>query len=195
MASTSRQQLEAYLRTLEIKADKVLDIGGAQLPMPKRVKSWEVGEYRILDLENPHEGNIIPDYICDLNEDDQLIKFISHHYHQFDCIFAIEISEYLIDPRIVIQGFHSVLKKGGKLYMSFQFVYPMHSPAGKDYFRYTKWGAEELLRRAGFEVTKCVPRVAENVDLLSFYRAEEMRFNKHYTGHNETGYMFECIKS
>ena len=194
MASKSRQQLESYLANLDIKADKVLDIGGAQLPIPRRVNSWEVGEYRILDLETPHENNVQPDYICDMNEPDSVIPFSNEHAEEFDCVFAIEISEYLIDPNMALGLMNKVLKKGGKLYISFQFVYPTHSPEGKDYLRYTKWGAEALLKRSGFEIVNCVTRVAES-DLLGFYRQEGMRFNRNYSDHNETGYMFECIKS
>ena len=42
--SNVRRQLEAWLKTIDVKADCVLDVGGAQLPVKGRTKSWEVKE-------------------------------------------------------------------------------------------------------------------------------------------------------
>lgn len=66
MASYFRIQTEAWLKTLDIKADRVLDVGGSQKPIKGRTKSWEVKDYKILDLEVPHICEQKPDIIGDI---------------------------------------------------------------------------------------------------------------------------------
>lgn len=69
MSSYSRQQLEAWLKNIDVKAKRVLDCGGSQLPVKGRTKSWEVKTYKILDLQNPHENKVSPDIVADINVD------------------------------------------------------------------------------------------------------------------------------
>jgi len=65
-ASFTRIQLENWLKTIDVKADSVLDIGSSQQGIRKRVKSWNVRDSIGLDLEQPHEGEQA-NIICDLN--------------------------------------------------------------------------------------------------------------------------------
>jgi len=68
MSSYTRQQLEDYLKTIEIQGGKVLDVGGSQnILSEKRLKIFKPDEYKILDLEQPHECKQKPDIVCDLN--------------------------------------------------------------------------------------------------------------------------------
>jgi len=55
MSSSSRQQLEAWLKTLEVRG-RVLDIGGSANTLEGRVKIFEPKEYLIMD--NNAEKNI-----------------------------------------------------------------------------------------------------------------------------------------
>ena len=75
MSSLSRQQLEKYINELEIDTDRVLDIGGCQLPIKGRTKKWSVNEYLFLDLETPHVSKVQPDLVADINYD---IEFITN---------------------------------------------------------------------------------------------------------------------
>jgi len=59
-----RNQLEEYLKTLDIKADRVLDVGGASNPVKSRVSSWNVKEYKIVD-NGLEDGDY--DYEIELN--------------------------------------------------------------------------------------------------------------------------------
>ena len=63
MASLFRQQLETWVGNIEIKADKVLDVGGGQKPIQGRVKSWEVEHLKVLD----HDSQYNPDIFADIN--------------------------------------------------------------------------------------------------------------------------------
>jgi SAM-dependent methyltransferase len=160
MSSKSRQQLELWLKNQDIDYDKVLDIGGCQLPLQGRTKSWNVKEYLFMDLEQPHEGNQKPDIIWDINKDlrDLYPLMIFEYIDYFDAIFMLEVLEYVWDPVIAIRNCGEMLKKGGKLYLSMHFLYPIHKPIGIDYLRYTPDGITKVLTECGFKVNTFVDR-------------------------------------
>ena len=66
-ASYTRAQLEKWLKTIDVKADRVLDIGSSQNGIKGRTKSFEVVECVGLDLKNPHQGGKA-DIVLDINE-------------------------------------------------------------------------------------------------------------------------------
>ncbi len=169
MASYHRIQTEAWLRSIDVKVDRMLDIGGAQLPIKGRTKSWEVREYKILDLEQPHEKNNKPDIVGDIQ------NAISDHENYFDIIFCIEVSEYWYNPVGAIEMINCILKRGGILYITFPFVYMQHKPARTDFLRYTPEGAEKLLKEAGFEILEHKFRKATSGKLEQFYLEERMK--------------------
>lgn len=77
MSSSYRLELDRWLADLEVKADVVFDIGGSQLPLKGRTKSWDVKEYKILDLAEPHKDSPKPDVIFNLERsNDLLVKLI-----------------------------------------------------------------------------------------------------------------------
>jgi len=177
MASYFRTQLEDWLKGLEVRADRVLDVGGGALPVKDRVKLWNVGEYKILDNELEDQKQK-PDFVCDLNK--SYDRFVGHNglyidcpgcggdeivgvdklpiikgdgdCYNFDIIFCLEVMEYILDPRTAINNLKFMLKDKGILYISFPFVYPHHNPAGHDFLRYTRWGVIKLLTETGFEI-------------------------------------------
>lgn len=171
MSSLSRQQLETWLKNLDITADKVLDIGGCQLPVSSRLKSCNVKEYLILDLDVPHEQKRQPDIIWDINRE---IDFWNHngphnpdsvdskYSEYFDIVFMLEILEYVWNPFFAFLNCKELLKKGGKLYLSFHFVYPYHNPAECDFLRYTPEGILKLLEETGFKLLDFYPRTLSN---------------------------------
>jgi len=71
--STVRIQLENWLKTIDVKADRVLDAGGSEKSIKGRTKSFDVKELLILDLKEPHQG-VKPDIVCDLNYPIKFIK-------------------------------------------------------------------------------------------------------------------------
>lgn len=188
MSSFFRQQLEDWLKTIDVKADRVLDVGGAQLPIKGRTNSWEAQEYKILDIEQPHGGSK-PDIVADLEEDE--VVGINEY---FDVAFCLEVMEYLINPSYFLQNLSDLIQQGGTLYVSFPFIYPQHAPEGKDYLRYTRAGACKLLKDAGFTDIEVTPRYAQQ-SLSPLWAFEKMHPLKGYDGHDEIGYMIKCRKS
>lgn len=195
MSSFSRQQLEAYLKTIDVKGN-VIDIGGSQNPIKGRTKSWNVDEYNILDLENPHHGNM-PDIISDIQEEEQyhLAYLIAENGNFADIIFCIEVSEYWHNPLQALKNIHVCLKECGTLYISFHTIYPLHPPEGEDCLRYTKYGIERLMKESGFKIEQMVARKLKN-DIRGLFNAEGMRgINKNKDDiHNDQGYICKCIK-
>jgi len=190
MSSYYREQLERYLGTLEIKANSVLDIGGAQLPVSKRCASWNVDEYDILDLPEPHEVRAKTTIKGDIQENLEMNK-------KYDMVFCLEVAEYLYDPMSAMININGLLKKDGILYITFPFIYPHHNPQGLDYLRYTQWGVEKLLSETGFMIEEMVVRRAREISfkgLWLFFIKEKMRPSKHFDGHNAMGYIIKSIK-
>lgn len=153
---------------------KVVDIGGSQKPVGKRLRNRGEGtEYKILDLPTPHESSQAPDIIADIQEELPFTLIGS-----FDVAFCLEVMEYVIKPLEVLKNCAFLLKRGGVLYISFNFIYPHHKPEGEDCLRYTKWGAEKLLAAAGFKIEEFVERSSESGVLETFYQTERMHWDR-----------------
>lgn len=69
-----REQLEQYLKKLDINVASVLDIGGGQNPVKNRVGSWKVEDYKILDNNKEFKPDIFHDMNYPLNEELDLSK-------------------------------------------------------------------------------------------------------------------------
>jgi len=169
--SQYREILEAYLKTLDIKADRVLDVGGASNPVNVRVNNFVVTDYMIAD-NGLEEGDY--DYVIDLNEypcypDAFKINnnFEEYPKLQFNVMFCLEVMEYIYNPVDAIYNLFEMLKKGGTLYITFPTTYPVHNPYNNDYLRYTKFGAIKLLEEAGFKIEEIIPRTMKAPDIYN----------------------------
>lgn len=178
--SKYRNQLEEFLKQLNIEAIRVLDVGGASNPVSKRVGSFVVDEYVVLDkgVEKP-----VCEYIpFDLNDEE--IPSIG----LFDYVFCLEVFEYIYDPVIAIKTLASLVAPGGTLVVSFPFVYPIHNPVEYDFMRYTENGVNKLLEIAGFGEYSVYRRVDASGNLVRLYTADGMHPAKGYD-HNVYGFV------
>lgn len=175
MMSYYRHQLEDWLKTLDVKADTVLDIGGAQNPVKGRTRSWEVEDYHILDL---------PDF--------NIERGIGGR--NADSVFCLEVFEYLIEPLFAMRNINKLLRGGGKAYITFSFVYPHHNEIDRDSLRYTEPGIRRLARGAGLKVNNIWYRRDKSGLLKQFYAADGMRAAKEYPNHDVTGFIVEMVK-
>jgi SAM-dependent methyltransferase len=129
-----RDQLENYLKTIDVKAETVFDVGGKEKPVKGRTKSWTVKNYEILD---------IPDH--DLN-------VLFPNPKQCNLIFCLEVFEYLIDPVTAMKNIKNMLAKGGEAIVSFPLVYPVHNDVAFDSLRFTETGVRRLAKYVGLTV-------------------------------------------
>jgi SAM-dependent methyltransferase len=187
MSSKARQDMEAWLKTIEIPAQSiVLDVGGSQNPIEDRLgNKGEHTDYKILDLEQPHETKQKPDIVMDINVSDAALSDTHEFYHYakivegyFDTAFCIEVSEYWFNPFQALDNIQFLLKTGGVLYISFHTLYGLHKPEREDCLRYTRYGIEKLLKETGFEIEEIIPKKITEEGrqaLISFYQAEGMK--------------------
>jgi SAM-dependent methyltransferase len=68
----------------------------------------------------------------------------------FDTVLGLSMLTYLPEPLRMLEEARRVLRPGGVLILEFTQMVPLHDEP-HDYFRFTRYGAEWLLRRAGFE--------------------------------------------
>ena len=179
MSSNFRIQLEHFLKTIDVKAEKVLDVGGLQYPITRRVKSWDVKEYKIFDIEETmKERNA--DYVGDVSRSLAYHESIDELEDEWDVVFCLEVMEYVFDPIQTLKNIHNFLKVGGTAYISFPFIYPSHPPLGTDYLRYTEDGVNKVLRESGFKEKEIVVRRAgpERRLLKQFFDEEGMKYRK-----------------
>ena len=195
MASYYREQLESWLRLIDVKADRVLDVGGGANPVRGRARSWDVKEYKILDNELENSKQKV-DHLFDMNEVLDCWKEGGIHYcNSFDIAFCLEVMEYIWEPAQALLNMSALLKKDGILYISFPFIYPHHNPEKHDYLRYTGWGVEKLLEKTGFQIEEVTSRIETPPFVLqNFYKKEKMHPAKNYDDHNEIGYLVKAKK-
>jgi SAM-dependent methyltransferase len=66
-----------------------------------------------------------------------------------DAVTAFKVLEHLREPAAFLAECARVVRPGGHIVILVPFLHPVHE-APHDYFRYTKYGLEYLLSRAGF---------------------------------------------
>ncbi len=62
-----------------------------------------------------------------------------------DVVIISEVLEHLHSPHLAIKNIKSILKKKGKLILTTPFIFPIHEKP-YDYYRYTKYGLQFLLK-------------------------------------------------
>jgi hypothetical protein len=174
-SSYYRVQLEDYLKTLDINAKLLYDVGGKQNPLNRRTKSWKVENHVILDL---------PDYNLDL---------VQSVREEGDMVFCLEVFEYLLVPTVAMQNIANLLKPGGLGVITFQFVYPLHNEVEFDSLRYTESGVKRLAEFSGLKIKKIIKRKTKTGSLVKYYNEDGMRGVKGYD-HNVTGFIVEVTK-
>ncbi len=87
-----------------------------------------------IDITEDRNPDIVAD-VCDMPFPD----------NNFDSVFLMEVLEHVHSPYKAIAEIYRVLKPGGILVFSVPFIFPIHDRPC-DYFRYTKYGIELLLR-------------------------------------------------
>ncbi len=124
--------------TSNIEADTVLDIGVGKAPYKKFIRCRK---YLGLDIED--RGGVKDVIIADINDGIPL-KDAS-----VDLVLFTEVLEHIKEPARALREINRVLKPEGKLIMTTPFAWLVHE-APNDFYRYTRFGLEHLLKGSGF---------------------------------------------
>lgn len=168
--SKSREQLNNWLKEVDITGKVVLDVGVQDKPTSRLTKG-KPKKYETLDID----GKWSPDILLDLNSG--MDSYDESLRDKYDVIFCIEVLEHTWDPINVLKFFYRSLKRGGELYISTPFINPHHDT--HDYLRYTnEWFAKVLA--GAYDIEYIRERVATNglPFLKEFYRSEGLRVSK-----------------
>ncbi len=73
-----------------------------------------------------------------------------------DAVTAFQVLEHLQEPATFLREAYRVLRSGGHVVLTTPFMWGIHE-APHDYYRYTAYGLQYLLTKAGFEVLRLEP--------------------------------------
>lgn len=141
---------------------KVLDLGAGEKPYkhlfnPKQYESTDImGEQT---------------YICDSEK----IPVSDQYY---DAIICTQVFEHIPHPWITIKEMNRILKKGGKVIITVPQSEEMHGTFPHNYYQYTKFGLELLLKENGFTLIKI-----EAMSKWFSFNAEQFRKACRYNPH------------
>lgn len=123
---------------------RLLDLGCGSVPLFGMYKSL-VTDVTCVDWAGSRHGR---DYL-DLEHDLNLpLPLESHGY---TAVLLSDLLEHIYDPRSLLSEVCRVLVPGGVVIIGVPFMYWIHE-APHDYFRYTEYALEKMLKEAGFEV-------------------------------------------
>lgn len=192
MGSVYKKQLNDWVASLNVQAATVLDIGGAQNPIKGRTNSWDVQEYKIMDLQTPHVEKQHPDLVQDMNQE---LSWDHHDYFEgVDLIFCLGVFDYVINPNIAMENIYNLLAPEGKAWIEFPFVYAHHEPLMEEGCRYSEGCIYRLCKQANLKIVDMIRKPAGNDHLVRFYQADGHRMAKDYFHHNTTGFIVQVEK-
>lgn len=179
--SKSREQLNNYLKNIKIGGKTVLDVGVQDKPT-SRLTEGEPAGYYTTDIDHQWES----DFIFDLNEPIENLEQVKAPRlweekaipDEFDIIFCIEVLEHCWNPVQAIKTLSSLLKKGGRIYISTPFINPHHDYV--DYLRYTNEWYRDVLPKFGLKVNRIEERNATTGKqwLQMFFDTEGLKISK-----------------
>ncbi len=183
--SKSREQVNDYLKRIDIQGKIVLDVGVQDHPT-SRLTRGEAERYYTLDIDPQWK----PDVVADLNDPDfkrivqEAIKRpapspLKHIFEaDVDTIFCIEVLEHCWNPVQAVTNLASIMANNGDLYITTPFINPHHDVV--DYLRYTNEWYRDVLPKVGLDVVQIIERVSTvGRDLLmQFYTIEGMKISR-----------------
>lgn len=134
----NRQILARYISCIK---GVVIDLGCGQRPYESELKSV-AEQYLGIDWSNSLHG-LHADIVADIN------KPLPLKSASIDSVVSFQVMEHLCEPQTMLNEACRILKPGGVIFITVPFQWWVHE-APHDYFRYTRYGLEHMLGKAGF---------------------------------------------
>lgn len=190
--SVYKDQLNNWVSTLDVKADVVFDIGGSQNPIKGRTRSWDVKDYLILDLEEPHVEKVKPDVVFDMNnsyEEATVNGLPLYKQKQADAIYMLGVMDYVINPNIAMENVRKLLKGDGYAWIEWPLFYGHHEPLWDEGCRYSEGCIMRLLGQANLQLDEIIRKPAGNDLLVKFMLLDGQRLARNYKYHDTVGFI------
>lgn len=121
---------------------KLYDLGAGECPYKTFFLQY-ASEYISVDWCDSHH-DIDVDYVTDLNSRLPIESSVA------DTVTSLSVMEHLYEPQTMLNEAYRILKPGGYLILQVPWQWRIHE-APHDYFRYTPYGLEHMLKKAGFQ--------------------------------------------
>ena len=126
--------------------DRVFDIGCGNKPFETYIrdltKRIDGDSYVGCDIVQSSENKV--DILCEATN-------IPESAETYDVVVCTQVIEHVFDHQKVFEEAYRLLKPGGKFIVSGPFIFEKHEKP-YDFYRFTNYGFETLLIRAGFEI-------------------------------------------
>ena len=185
-----KEQLVSWLKEKDFESGRVLSIG-CQEDDRRYFKSFKCKEYLTLDSNKEFK----PDFVFDIEAKNFLFYYSIQDEKLYDDIFTFELWEYLKNPIVALCNCAEMLKKGGRLWISAPFIYPVHEIMEDDMLRYTESFWRKVLPEIGFKIIEYKTRNWYNqTGYWQSISADRMRPSKRFRHHNATGHLIIAEK-
>ncbi len=121
----------------------ILDAGAGPCPYKHLFKHTN---YKATDFADPYK---LMDFTCSLDK-------IPRPSNTYDSVVSTEVLEHVSNPQKVIDEFYRVLKPKGRLFLTTPQQYMIHQEP-YNFFYFTYYGLELLLKESGFKKYKIIP--------------------------------------
>jgi SAM-dependent methyltransferase len=125
---------------------RLLDIGCGNKPYEKEFDG-KITEYIGCDIIQSNLNKV--DILCAADK-------IPLDPEQFDTVFSTQTIEHVENHQGLVNEAYRLLKPGGFFIVSGPLYWHLHEEP-YDFFRFTKYGYEYILKKAGFEVEEIIP--------------------------------------
>ncbi|MBB6235488.1 SAM-dependent methyltransferase [Pedobacter sp. AK013] len=119
----------------------LLDIGCGNKPYEKQLKD-KITSYTGVDIIQSSDNKV--DYLCQANA-------IPLKNSLYDTVISTQTIEHVEDHQGLVNEAFRLLKPNGIFILSGPMYWPLHEEP-YDFFRFTKYGFQHILEKAGFEI-------------------------------------------
>ncbi len=142
----------------------VIDLGCGTAPYKEEIQHY-CKNYVGVDWKNSFHDSSDVDIFADLNESLPLKDGCA------DTVVSFQTIEHLTNPWRLVSECRRILKPGGRVFITSPFMWGVHE-APHDYFRFTRHGLSEMLKKVGFVQI-------DIEETTGFWQTFALKFNYH----------------